>query len=179
MKIRLNEIPEDGRNYIFNRQTAELNNVLQDLIQNNSYDVNIDIKPLNTKDFTIIGHIKTKTYEQCSLCAEDFELPIEKKINEILIPSQQEDRTGKYAKTSPTMVSSSEVEGQVSVSEYSKQQFDLGEFLHEAVAIEVPFNPHCAACEKKDSEQSFVYDEKMGEETKPNPFKALKGLKLN
>lgn len=178
MKIRLNEIPQEGQNFHYNRQTAELNSALQDLIDNNDYEVNLDIKPLNSKDFSATGTVVTKTHEQCSRCAEDFDLPISKRINEILIPSQTEDRTGKYAKTSPTVVSS-EDENNVSVTEYSKQQFDMGEFIHEAVAIEVPFNPKCPICEKQGSEQPFIYDEKMSEETKQNPFEALKGLKLN
>src|SRR3989344_2161785 len=99
MKIRLNEIPELGRNYVLNRQTAELNSVLEDLIKNNSYDINLDIIPLNSKDFTVTGSLLTKTFEQCSRCAEDFDLIIDKKIREILIPNHEEDRTGKYAKT--------------------------------------------------------------------------------
>ncbi len=179
MKIRLNEIPEIGRNYIFNRQTAELNTVLEDLIKNNSYDVNFDIKPLNSKDFTVTGTILTQTHEQCSRCAEDFDLLIDKKIREILIPNQEDDRTGKYAKSSTTLVTADSEETNMSVTEYSKSEFDLGEFLHEAIALEVPFNPFCTSCKKLRNDQPFVYDEKMGEEEKPNPFKALKGIKLN
>jgi len=56
MKIRLNEVPEEGQNYDYNRNTAELNEVLKDLIQNNDYNVHLFIKPLNTKDFTITGN---------------------------------------------------------------------------------------------------------------------------
>lgn len=179
MKIKLNEIPEEGRTYTFNRQTAELNPVLQDILGNNEYDISLDIRPLNTKDFTILGRVSAQTHEQCSRCAEEFELPIQKKIHEILIPSQQEDRTGKYAKTSPHIVNASDDEQQIGVTEYSKQQFDLGEFVHESIALEVPFNPHCPTCQKQGDDKAFVYDEKMGDETKPKPFDALKGLKLN
>lgn len=174
MKIRLNEIPEDGRSYIFNRNTGELNLALEDLIQNNPYDIDLFIQPMNSKDFNVTGKLFTHTPAQCSRCAEDFKLAVEKRINEILIPQQEDDRTGKYAKTSGAVDESS-----ISVTEYDKLQFDLGEFLHEAVALEVPFNPKCDKCAKNKSEQPFVYDEKMGEETKPNPFQALKGLKLN
>ena len=175
MKIRLNEIPEDGRNYIFNRKTGELNTALEDLIQNNSYEVNIDIRPLNSKDYTLTGIVVTKTPAQCSLCAEDFELDLKKKLHEILIPNQEDDRTGKYAKTA--IVTDSELN--FSVTEYNKLEFDLGEFLHEAIALEIPFNPCCTACTATKKDKVFVYDEKMSEETKPNPFQALKGLKLN
>ena len=179
MKIRLNEIPEEGRNYIFNRKTSELNTALQDLINTNPYDVNLDIRPLNPKDFTVTGTVTTKSEQQCSRCAEDFDFIIDKKIREILIPAHEEGRTGKYAKTSSTLVTADSNETSVSVTEYSNLQFDLGEFMHEMVALEVPFNPFCTKCIKLKNEKPFVYDEKMSEETKPNPFQALKGLKLN
>jgi|GEM_PF-1443763 len=177
--IKLNEIPVEGRNYIYNRKTAELNVALQDLIKNNPFDVVLDIKPLNTKDFTITGSVITKTQEQCSRCAEDFDFVINKKINEILIPSQEDDRTGKYAKTSGVLTTADSAETSFSVSEYTKQQFDLGEFIHEAIAIEVPFNPYCSICKKLNNDDIFVYDEQMGEEVKPNPFLALKAVKLS
>ena len=177
MKIRLNEIPEDGRSYDFNRNTSELNEVLKDLIASNPYDVNLYIKPLNSKDYTVNGQVKTKTIEQCSRCGEDFNLEIVKKINEILIPSQEQDRTGKYSKS--TTLNTEEGEAEISVTEYSKLQFDLGEFLHEAIALEVPYTPHCTNCNSAGDDKTFIYDEKMGEETKPNPFQALKGIKLN
>lgn len=176
MKIRLNEIPEDGRSYDFNRNTSELNEVLKDLIAANPYDVNLYIRPLNSKDYTVNGQVKTQTIEQCSRCGNDFNLAITKKINEILIPSQEQDRTSKYAKSTTL---NTEGEEEISVSEYTKLQFDLGEFLHEAIALEVPYTPHCTNCNSTEDDKTFIYDEKMGEETKPNPFKALKGIKLN
>lgn len=176
MKIRLNEIPEEGRQYLLNRQTSELNLILQDLVGNNAYDVNLYIKPLNSKDFTLDGAVKTQTSEQCSRCGENFAFDINAKLREILIPPQEQDRTGQYAKSSVNYTGDDE---SISVSEYSKQlQFDLGEFLHEAIAIEVPFNPCCKECSKS-ADKAYIYDEKMGEENKPNPFHALKGIKLN
>ncbi len=176
MKIRLNEIPEDGREYIINRKTAELNSSLQDLIRNAPYDVNLMIRPINTKDFEMFGEVKTQTPEQCSTCGEDFDFQIARRIREILIPQPEEDRTGKYAKSS---IPISESEGSLTVSNYKNSQLDLGEFIHEAIALEIPFNPRCEACLKKANLAPFVYDEKMSEEEKPNPFKSLKNLKLN
>lgn len=177
MKIRLNEIPEEGRQYRLNRETAELNAVLEDLIHHNTYNVNLDIRPLNARDFTLNGSIATQTHEQCSRCGEDFDFAIDKKVHEILIPGHDEDRTGKYAKSSSPSATGGDDE--VSVTEYSKQQFDLGEYLHEVIALEVPFNPFCSTCTKPENDKAFTYDEKMGEESKPNPFQALKGIKIN
>lgn len=178
MKIRLNEIPEEGRQYKLNRETAELNAVLEDLLHKNAYDVNLDIRPLNPRDFTLNGNIATKTREQCSRCGEDFDFTIDKKVHEILIPGHDEDRTGKYAKSSPSGAGAAD-DTEVSVTEYSKQQFDLGEYLHEVIALEVPYNPFCSTCSQPENDKAFIYDEKMGEETKPNPFQALKGIKIN
>lgn len=178
MKIRLNEIPEDGREYLLNRKTAELNTALQDLIQNAPYEVKVYIRPINTKDFDMSGDVKTHTKEQCSLCGEDFDFAVDRKIREILIPEPEEDRTGKYAKSS-TPISETEGDTTLRVSHYKSSQFDMSEFIHEAIALDVPFNPYCEACSKKAGKEPFIYDEKMGEETKPNPFQSLKDLKLN
>lgn len=178
MKIRLNEIPEDGREYILNRNTGELNTILQDLIGNAAYDVQVYIRPINTKDFDMSGDIKTHTQEQCSTCGEDFNFPVNRRIREILIPEPEEDRTGKYAKSS-TPISETEEDTALRVSHYKSSQFDMGEFIHEAIALDVPFNPRCSDCSKTAGLKPFIYDEKMGEETKPNPFQSLKDLKLN
>ena len=175
MKIRLNEIPEEGRKYHFTRDSNELNPILSDLIHNNPYDIDVYIRPLNTRDFILTGKLNTQTAEQCSRCGEDFNLPIEKKLNEILIPSHEQDRISKSTKSGALSDQSEDV----AVTEYKNQNFDLGEYLHEAVALEVPFTPYCAECSKTDNTKSFDYDEKMGEETKVNPFEALKGIKLN
>lgn len=175
MKIRLNEISENGSDYSFDQKTSELNLILKDIIKSEPYSVLVHIQPINSKDYQVSGMIKAQAPEICSLCADDFNLPINKQINEILIPEPDFDRTGRYAKTPLTQLS----EEVLNVSHYKGNQFDLGEFIHEAVALEIPFNPRCQACLKKQEDAPFVYDEKMGEDLKPKPFEGLKGLKLN
>lgn len=175
MKIKLNEISENGLDYWYNRQTAELNPILADLIDDKPYDVRLHIKPMNSKDYALSGQVTTSANELCSRCGENFDLPINKKLNEILIPERRSDRNDKYARTPLSMQGESD---EVSVTEYHHEQLDLGEYLHEAIAIEIPFAPHCDKCQKK-ADELFIYDEKMGEEEKPNPFQALKGIKLN
>jgi uncharacterized protein len=175
MKIRLNEIPEEGRKYHFNRESNDLNPILSDLIRENPYEIDISIRPLNSRDFVLTGQLRTQTPEQCSRCGEDFNLHIDKKLNEILIPSHETDRISKSTKSG----SVSENSDEVAVTEYKNHNFDLGEYLHEAVALEVPFTPYCVECSKTDASKRFNYDENMGDEIKANPFKALKGIKLN
>ncbi len=183
MKIKLSDIPEEGQNYEFDRKTAELNQALDDLIADADYHIQFFIKPLNTKDFTLTGMIRTKTKENCSRCGDLFQFPIEKRINEILIPKPELDRTGKYAKTT---VAISEKDLEIAVLEYTNNQFDLGDYLHEAIAIDVPFNPmpktkingDCILCDKPANAGNIIYDENLSVEKK-NPFLSLKNIKLN
>lgn len=184
MKIRLNEIPEEGREYTLDQNSAELNSALSDLIGKNPYDVKIFIKALNNRDYTVTGQVKTNTIEQCSMCGIDFNFSVNKKLNDFLIPKQDNsDRTGRYAKSTHT--SEAEDDGPDMV-EYDGQTFDLGEYVHEAIALEVPFNPKpllkengdCSICQKPCGQKPFSYDEKLGDDKVKNPFHALKGLKL-
>lgn len=183
MKIKLSEIPENGTSYEFTRKTAELNAPLEDLIGAADYHIQFHIKPLNTKDFTLSGTVVTKTQEMCSRCGDQFPLDINKKISEILIPKPEEDRTGKYAKTT---VAISDKDLEIAVLEYTQNQFDLGDYLHEAIAIDIPFNPKpktkpngdCSLCDKPANPDNIIYDENLSVEKK-NPFQSLKNLKLN
>lgn len=184
MKIKLSEIPEEGRNYEYSRANSELNLILGDLLGQEAFNIDLFIKPLNTKDFMVTGHIKTRTEENCSRCGDTFKFALNKKIKEILIPKQEVDRTGKYSKSS---VAISETEDDAAVVEYENGQFDVGEFLHEAIAIEVPFAPmpetkangDCVLCDKPAHKTALIYDENLSEETKRNPFESLKNIKLN
>lgn len=177
MKIKLNEIPENGEEYQFSRENAELNAILNDLVGNNTYQIDLTIRPLNSRDYDLTGQLATQIPEQCSRCGDHFQLQVNQRLHEILIPAVPTDRKDKSSR-STAITTSEDDQFEVSVSEYSNSQFNVGEYLHEAVALQIPFAPICQACEPK-KDELFIYDEKMGEEEKPNPFQALKGLKLN
>lgn len=181
MKIKLNEIPADGREYTFNRKTAELNAVLQDLIADNPYDVKFFINPLNTKDYELKGKLTTHTQELCSLCGETFKFNVNAKIHEILIESAGADK--ELEKQSRSNHFSELNETGPSVVEYHDGVFEAGDFIHETAAISIPFNPKCESCLKSDTGEPFRYDEDMGNfekaKEKENPFNVLKGLKIN
>lgn len=183
MKLKLNEIPENGLEYIYTQKTGELNEDIRDLIENNNYHVQLFIKPLNNDDFAMNGHVTTKTKEICSLCGDTFHFPTTAKINEILIPKS----VGKdHEKQSKANHISEHDEHAPSVSEYKGEVFDIGEFIHEAIALSVPFNPkpeqtedgNCLFCLKTVPTSSFIYDEDISISQKINPFLSLKDLKL-
>ncbi|WP_374028654.1 DUF177 domain-containing protein [Bdellovibrio bacteriovorus] len=184
MKINLTEIPEEGRSFQYNSQTGELNAVLKDLIGGAHYDAEFFVKPLNSKDFELVGKVRTKTPEQCSRCGIEIAFPVNEKFHEILIPKQSQPRGSKYSKVNH--VSDLPEEGP-DVSEYEGHLFDIGEYIHEVIALAAPFNPagpedengDCSICKIPVKGQSFSYDEELPLEKPANPFAVLKNIKIN
>jgi uncharacterized protein len=188
MLIKLSEIPDEGRSYAWNSKTGEVNKVLSDLIQKNSYEVDFTIRPINSKDFELVGRIVAQAPEVCSRCGVDILFPVQVSFREILIPPQPTERLGHYARVNH--VSEIHDDGPSSTEYGHNQIFDIGEYLHEAVALNIPTTPipsseaegRCAECREIFKDKPFVYDEGFGEpllsEVKPNPFDVLKNLKL-
>ena len=183
-KIKLNEVPEEGRSYSYNRLTGELNEDLKDLIGANDYKTDFFLKPLNHKDFSLRGQIQTATQEICSLCGETFNFKTTAQLNEIIIPSAPNSKN--LEKQSKSNHVSEMGETEISVSEYKNDVLEIGELIHEAIALSVPFNPKpdlkddgsCTICDKLAQLGQFNYDENMGNVKKVNPFEALKDLKI-
>ncbi|MBO9668216.1 MAG: DUF177 domain-containing protein, partial [Bdellovibrio sp.] len=158
--------------------------VLADLVGKNPYETEFFIRPLNSKDFELTGKIATKVPEQCSRCGTDIAFPIDEKFKEILIPKQDQPRGGKYAKVNHV---SDLPEGGPDFCEYEGQHFDMGEYLHEVVALAIPYNPVCPKTDNPECtiytnpepEQGVIYNEEMPTEKPESPFAALKNLKLN
>ncbi|MES3039376.1 MAG: DUF177 domain-containing protein [Bdellovibrionota bacterium] len=185
MKIHLKEIKEEGQSYSLNRKTAELNETLKDLIQNNDYFVEFHIRPINSRDFQLIGSLKAATNEDCSKCGIPFQFSIRENFNEILIPPQPMDRGGKYSKVNH--ISEGAQEGPSSYEYSEGAVFDASEYVHEMVGLAIPLNPRpeplesgaCSICGDDKFCQPFKYDE-APEDFKPkNPFEALKNVKLS
>ena len=66
MKIRLAEIPVEGRKFSFNRQTGELNSALTDIIEEAPYRVELLIRPLGNA-YEMEGRVVTSLKEECAL----------------------------------------------------------------------------------------------------------------
>ncbi|WP_413291530.1 YceD family protein [Bdellovibrio sp. HCB337] len=184
MKINLTEIPEEGKSFVCTQKTGELNVVLKDLIGDNAFHSEFFIKPLNSKDFELSGFIKTELPEDCSRCGIDFCMKVTPKFKAILIPRQSDDRTGKYAKVNHV---SESLEDGPEATEYDGMIFNMGEYVHEVVAINAPFNPagpedekgDCSICGIHVRGENFGYNEEMPAEKPESPFAVLKNIKLN
>lgn len=183
-RIRLTDIHEEGKDFHWNRDSKVLNELLSDLIQKENYDVKFHIRPVNKRDFFMTGTILTQAPEDCSLCGLNFKMPLKIQINEILIPYQPQERTSQYARVNH--VSDAPDQGPQSLEYDETLHFNMGEYVHEAIALAIPFNPkpeadekgNCLACGLNMETHNFGYEDKMVDEKPNNPFAALKNLKL-
>jgi uncharacterized protein len=183
MLINLLEIPAEGKLYICNQKTGDLNADLRDLIGKTPYQTEFTIRPLQAGTFELTGFIKTSLHEDCSRCGIDFELAVDQKIKEMLIPEQELPRNSKFAKANH--VSDMHNDGP-SVYEYQGHHFNAGEYFHEIVAMSEPYTPapactsdgNCSVCKKPVSDEKFSYED-PGFEEPVSPFADLKNIKLN
>lgn len=182
MVINLQEIPESGKQFICNRNTAELNETLKDLIGNADFIADFTIRPLNDNNYELFGGIETLIPETCSRCALDIKIKIKESFREFMMPKLDTPRDAKFAKVNH--VSDLNNEGP-SVWEYEGHHFNAGEYLHEVVGLAIPFNPappadeneKCVSCKIDLKKAVLSYSEDM--EKPESPFAALKSIKLN
>lgn len=181
MFINLLEIPDEGKTFICNNQTGELNAILADLVGKIPHKTEFFIKPLAGGTFELTGDIQTQLPEQCSRCGIDFNFKVNEKFKELMIPELDQPRNAKYSKANHF----SEMSDDLSVVEYQGHKFDIGEYLHEVVALSLPAIPaapldekdNCTVCHLNKSAIKSSYNEDL--EAPTSPFAALKGLKLN
>jgi uncharacterized protein len=186
MRINLQEIPEAGKSFSISSKTGELNEVLSDLIGDLPYQADFQISVINQTTFELTGWVKTETVELCSRCGIDFNWNVDQSFKELMLPEIPPERNSHYSK--PNHFSEMTNEDLTTVS-YQGHHFDIGEYIHEVIAISIPFNPSpaknskgdCSLClvsvESIQQEKKIVFDEEL--EKPVSPFSALKGIKLN
>ncbi len=183
MKINLNEIPEEGRDYEFDRESGELNTILSDLIGSRVYGVQFTIRPLGNA-YEVRGSVQTHLPALCSKCGWDIEVAVNRTLKEVLVEEPKEDRKAHSVHGNQSV--DFQEEG-LSVTYYQNDKFDAGEFVHEAIALGTPFYPTCAQekCEHledvliKRAELENEY--RRGLESQPGhpAFAALKDFRTN
>jgi uncharacterized protein len=180
--IHLNEIPDEGKAFVVNRHTGELNSVLFDLIKDAQYSCEFFIRPLNTKNYELTGFIKTQSPEACSKCGDNFTFDIDVTFKELLIPGAHLPRNGQFAKPNHFTDLHDETH---STFEYFGNDLQMGEYLHEAVGLAIPFNPtpacdnqgNCTLCHKNIQNVHLEYKDDGFDEDKVSPFEVLKNMK--
>lgn len=171
--LRMNEITEDGIDLHFDHKEGELNQLLEDLISTSPYSFDVYVRALN-KHHMMTGKFSAEKTEMCSRCGDDFKLTLSGSINELLMPELDEPRNSHYTKPNHYSEFNLEDSGP-SITSFSGNEFDLGEFLHEIIASTPPFNPICPECVQKN--EAIAYDEEIPH--KNSPFDRLKNLKIH
>lgn len=179
MKIRLSDIPEDGRHFTFNRETGELNSALADLIEKAPYKVEMTIRPLGNA-YEMEGRVATSLQEVCSLCGWDLNLPLTRAFKEILVEEPEIDRETHHVHGNQSVDFLSE---ELSASHYRDGMFDAGEFVHEIVALAEPRYPSCEDPDCEHLEEAKAKREQLAAEFakadgKASPFSKLKEITL-
>ena len=181
MRIRLSEIPKEGRAYTFDRASGELDEVLEDLIKKNNYEVELFIKPI-ANAYEMRGKVKTKVTELCALCGWDIDVEIDKSVNEILMEvDESEHRKSQSVHGNHSIDYDSEGPALVPIK---GESFDAGDFVRDIVGIAEPAYASCGDQDCEHLSEARAIQARLAEEfekadlkVQPHPaFAALKNL---
>lgn len=182
LKLNLNEVTSDPMEFNTNRQYGDLNEVLNDLIGDQDYSVHLSLQKVGNA-YLMSGDVKTKLPLTCSDCGGEYLHPLDQHFEELLViqdPYQKGDRASRNNH-------SHEWETDQPQCTYLESNVaDLGELVHEQIALLEPLRPQGDVDPSHECEDvSQIKREwlSFGESDKPlddkqNPFKALEGLKL-
>lgn len=181
-QILLKELPPEGREYEYSRESGELTDDLKELIDDNDYSIRLTVRPIGNA-YDLQGELKTSLDLQCSLCAIDFKFPVNQKFHEVLVIETPLDKGDQHTKANH----SSEWDPNQPEGIYLESPIlNVGEFVHEMVAIAEPMRPlgrpGCEeACEnRKDGVQRdwLSLDAKDSKSIRNQPFAVLEKMKL-
>jgi uncharacterized metal-binding protein YceD (DUF177 family) len=184
-EIVLKDLPPEGREFNFTNESGELNDILKDLIGSNPYHLHFRITPMGNT-FDLKGRLQAGMDLQCSLCAEDFKLPIDLNLHELIIIERALGKGDQSTKSNHAH------EWETAGPDYivlASDVFNAGEYAHEAVGLTEPIRPLCApqtpeGCvhSKERIERpwlSYSGEERgTGTQLRANPFQTLEKLKL-
>lgn len=179
MKIRLVDIPEDGRKFTFNRETGELNAALSDLIEKAPYRLDLTIRPLGNA-YEMEGKVETSMQEVCSLCGWDLNLPVTRAFKEILVEEPEIDRETHHVHGNQSV---DFLADGLSTSHYKEGLFDAAEFVHELVALAEPLypqcgDPDCEHLEEAQTKRAELQAEFQKADADTSPFSKLKDVTI-
>lgn len=182
--LNLNEIPEQARLYVCDRASGEMNDALKDLIGSNPYSIEFEVQKVGNA-YLAKGKIITQMPLVCSDCSGDYNEPVNIQFQEVLVinsPLQKGDQTTKANHSHEWD------ESQPQCTYLESSVLDLGDFLHEQIALVEPFRPTGKTdpehvCEDLTSQVqrewlSIGNSEDSALNSEMNPFKVLEGLKL-
>ncbi|MBX7232135.1 MAG: DUF177 domain-containing protein [Bdellovibrionales bacterium] len=178
--INLKDLPTSGRTFKYNQASGELTSILKELIGSHVYDISISVKPAGNV-YLVEGIIETKMDEICSLCALEFVQPLKQSFNEILVVKTKRDFEGQQSRVNHT--SELNMEGP-ECTELESDDFNIGEYIRELIAISKPIKPVASSecgfsCENYQKAIANGWLTPENTFKRENPFGILEKLKLN
>lgn len=178
MIIHLNEIPQEGKQFSFDRHADELAEILKDVIGDRPFETEFTIRPAG-QAFDLSGQIIATQTLTCSFCAEEFEREVKEKFHEILMSEDD-------SKSKIVGFENDASFGEVEITHVPNlNQFDVGQVIYQVVAISEPTQPLCkpdckGLCPHCGENRNYVQcrcaeDKKLAD----SAFSVLKNLKLN
>ncbi|NJL26172.1 MAG: DUF177 domain-containing protein [Calothrix sp. SM1_5_4] len=183
IEIALRDLPEEGREFIYTRESGELNGILKDIIGSNNYRVELRISPMGNT-FDLQGRVSTEIDEQCSVCAIDYKEPIRQSLHEMIVIERGLGKGDQMTKTNHAH------EWEAQGPDYmilESDTFNVAEYVHEMIALAKPIRPLCSpesegGCKNRDQKVERAWlsygDEAMGTNIRANPFQVLEKMKL-
>lgn len=181
--IKLTDIPDEGQSFSYSDKSGELSQALHDIIDDNSYSVELTVQPIDTY-YLATGKIITQLSRICSQCGSDIQLPVNIKLNEILIPKAEMHKGDTQSKSG--FIATDLDEQKTDVTYIVGGVLNVEELVREQIVITDPTYPVCPdKCEgleevrAKMSELEKNAEHAMQGGAKQNPFEVLKKMKLD
>lgn len=137
LKIDLTSLPNKGLNFYYNQQSEDLTKKLKSLIGDNDYNIKVHIHSEGHFSYSISGKIQTYLNLLCARCAYEFKKAIDKEFKEKIFLQKKLTRIDKQVKSNHF----SELINKEDFTVVENSIFDIGDFLHELIAIEEPLRP--------------------------------------
>ncbi|HMN70183.1 MAG TPA: DUF177 domain-containing protein [Bdellovibrionales bacterium] len=183
LEIILKDLPPEGRDFVYTRESGEMNGVLKDLIADNPYDIRLKLAPIGNA-FTLQGEVKTAMNLQCSLCASDFKYLVQQHLNEIIVPQKPLGKGEHQSRANHVHELQNDGPDYILLE---TEAFNVGEYMHELIALAEPIRPiggpacgdECGRPEDRIQREWLTFgEENAGTGIRTNPFQVLEKMKL-
>lgn len=183
IEITLKDLPAEGREFNYDRESGELNAALQDLIGQNAYKVRMYITPVGNA-FDLKGEVETAMNLPCATCGTEFKFPVKHSLHELMIVEKPLNKNEHHSRANHAHEWAS---GGPDCLMLDSEVLKVRDYLHEMIALAEPIRPLCSpavddrcAQAKELPERDWLSfgEEKPGQGIRINPFDILQKVKL-
>jgi uncharacterized protein len=181
-QVHLKDLPPEGREFIYTRESGELNEQLRDLLAANDFRVSFHLTPVGNA-FNLRGELLAQMDMQCALCAIDLKFPVKQKLHELLVVQKPMSKGDQLTKANHAHEWEAEGPDYILLE---SETFMVGDYIHEVIGLAVPIRPlgrpecdlNCENLSPQVKEWLIPADQEVHDPVKANPFQILEKFKL-